>query len=108
VVFAANMTAAVAYLIAVEALIVIDVILRPGCLATGGIWAVISVLGVVMVIDVTIEMVGAVKPGTCTDEDPTGEPLQRQLGGPFDRPPREMHWILLRTSALLRRVRRFR
>jgi hypothetical protein len=74
-VFAAYMTTAVAYLIAVEVLIVFDVILRPGGLATGRVWAVISVLGMIVVIDVAIEVVGAVKPGTRADEDPAGKPF---------------------------------
>jgi hypothetical protein len=72
---AAYMTTAVAYLIAVEVLIVIDVILGAGRLTTGRVWAVVSVLGIIVIIDVAVEVLPSVEPGTRADEDPAGKPL---------------------------------
>ncbi len=46
-----------------------------GFFATCGVGAVIAVLGVVVVVDGTAEVLGAVEPGAGSDEDSAGEPL---------------------------------
>jgi hypothetical protein len=74
-VFAAYVTAAIVHFVPVEVFIVIDVVLGSRGFASFRVWAVIAVLGMVVVIDVTIEVVGAVEPGTRADEDSTGKPF---------------------------------
>jgi hypothetical protein len=75
-VFAAACVAmAVAHFVAVEVLHVVDVILGTCGFATGRVGAVISVLGMEVVVDVAVEVVGTVEPGTCADEGAAGEPL---------------------------------
>ena len=48
---------------------------RAGFFTTCGVRAVIAVLGVVVVVDGTAEVLGAVEPGAGSDEDSAREPL---------------------------------
>jgi hypothetical protein len=65
---------AVADFIAFE---VFDVVDRPdGVLATGGNGAVVSVVGMEMIIDVAVKTLRTVEPGADADEDAAGEPLR--------------------------------
>jgi hypothetical protein len=47
-----------------------------GFFTTCGVRAVIAVFGVVVVVDGTAEVLGAVEPGAGSDEDSAGEPLR--------------------------------
>ena len=65
---------AVAHFVAFE---VFDVVDGPGgMLAAFGMRAVVSVVGMEMIIDVAAKALRAVKPGADADEDATGEPLR--------------------------------
>jgi hypothetical protein len=44
-------------------------------LATGWNWAVISMLGMKVIIHVTIEVIRAMKPGTCSNKDTATKPF---------------------------------
>lgn len=73
-VFTAYVAASVTHLVAVEVFHVVDVMV--GMIAVIGVRAVVSVVWVVVVIDVAIEVFGAVVPRAGTNEDAAAEPLR--------------------------------
>jgi hypothetical protein len=75
-VLAADVAVPITHLVSVKVLHVFGMKVPAGSFATGGIWAVIAVLGVEVVIYVTVEMIWTVKPGAGTDEDAACEPLR--------------------------------
>jgi len=76
VVFAAYVAVSVTHLVAVEVFHVFGMKVGARRFATGGVWAVIAVLGMEVVIYVAVEVIRAMKPGTSTDEDTTTKPLR--------------------------------
>ena len=73
--FAAYMASSITHLVAMKVLHVIDVMLGLWVIAAIGIRTVVAVVGVVVIVDVAVEVFRAVVPGACTDEDAAAKPL---------------------------------
>ena len=75
-VFAAYVAVSVTHLVTMEVFHVLRMKIRAWGFSASGVWPVIAMLRVVVVIYVTVEVIGAVKPGTRPDEDTAAEPLR--------------------------------
>jgi hypothetical protein len=71
---AGSVAAAVARFVSAEVADVSNGVFGAWRFATGGRWAVVSVMGIEAVIDATVEVFGAVIPRACADEDSVNEP----------------------------------
>jgi hypothetical protein len=74
-VFSASVVGRIAY-VAMSVVCFVGVEVVEPLVAMLGHWSVIAVTGIVAVIDVAVETVGTVEPGTGADEESPGEPIR--------------------------------
>lgn len=74
--FADYVAASITHFVAFEVGDMTDGLSCFGPVTAGGMRAVVSVVGMEMIIDVAVETLGAMKPGAGADEDATSKPLR--------------------------------